>query len=460
MLDRAVKSTAVIVLLSYAFSFSPLRGEPLTTRDQPQGGSTDSLTHAASSGSAQVLVSQTKATFTEKTAPITILPNIGDLKYSFKAVFSPNEQVVATFDGGWFGFEAATSVKLWDVASGRPRRTLEYNSFFTAVSFTPDGALVASAHADGKIKFWDVVTGENVSTLSTERDSNRKDADWDNVSSLWIDDTGELIVAGHGAGHVTVWNIQQRELMNRFKLDDSEIYAARLSRDRSRLIAITRDLVEMFDVKSKKVVSSFKLADNYQFFKDSIVGDDDFVIMHKVTNCQIDQLMHISLKDTHNLIVIDEPLKCAQPSDDEELSDNTARICPIPSQEKIIITRHSDPEIKRWDLRTRRAETTIKWPHDYSANVIGFTRDCKLALTNDEDRVRIHNVETGVLVQELPSFGYSARNAVASNDGRHFLLFHSQSQTELEQKDIELWHVDEVSPKSLSGDFMRDYKVF
>ena len=176
---------------------------------------------------------------------------------------------------------------------------------------------------------------------------------------MWIDDTGELLVAGNNSGFVTVWNIPQRKLLYSFKVDNkSRIQAARLSTDRSRLIAITNDLVKIFDVKSKLVVSSLKLPDNYEFFKDSIVGDVDFVVTHTVQKCNINQLIYISLKDPHKLIPIDEPLRCDQPSDDDdsEFFHSEARIFPIPSQAKIIVARYGDPEIKRWDLRTRRVE--------------------------------------------------------------------------------------------------------
>ncbi|MBI3001776.1 MAG: caspase family protein [Deltaproteobacteria bacterium] len=62
-----------------------------------------------------------------------------------------------------------TTVKLWEVSTGRELRTLSgHTGFVLAVAFSTDGRLLASAggFGDNTVKFWEVETGRHVRTLT------------------------------------------------------------------------------------------------------------------------------------------------------------------------------------------------------------------------------------------------------------------------------------------------------
>src|SRR5207248_11101855 len=59
---------------------------------------------------------------------------------------------------GAFGYIATRAI-LWDAASGRDRATLDLGSIPGNLSWSPGGATVALARADG-IQLWDAATGK------------------------------------------------------------------------------------------------------------------------------------------------------------------------------------------------------------------------------------------------------------------------------------------------------------
>jgi hypothetical protein len=63
---------------------------------------------------------------------------------------------------------ADATVKVWDVAAGKERRTIRAPRAIVSVAITPDARLLASdGLQDGKTRFWNARTGEQAGTLET-----------------------------------------------------------------------------------------------------------------------------------------------------------------------------------------------------------------------------------------------------------------------------------------------------
>jgi WD40 repeat protein len=108
--------------------------------------------------------------------------------------FSPDGRTLAS--GGWTMINTDLEhrhqiffgeLRLWDVASKKPLRTLQApkthlafggpNTDFAAdavqwVSFSPDGRTLASEHLDGSLRLWDVVSGEISHVLKADVNFN------------------------------------------------------------------------------------------------------------------------------------------------------------------------------------------------------------------------------------------------------------------------------------------------
>ena len=109
----------------------------------------------------------------------------------YSVSFSPDGATLASgaLDG---------TVRLWAVATGEPIAPLEgHTDRVLSVSFSPDGATLASGALDGTVRLWAVATGEPIAPLEGHTDR---------VLSVSFSPDGATLASGAG-GTILLWDV-------------------------------------------------------------------------------------------------------------------------------------------------------------------------------------------------------------------------------------------------------------
>ena len=112
-----------------------------------------------------------------------------DLSVSGPVAFSP--------DGLTLASGSSDEIKLWDVATGELKATLEgHTDRVWSVAFSPDGLTLASGSGDETIKLWDVASGD----LKTTFEGHVR-----RVSSVAFSPDGLTLASGSDDGTIKLW---------------------------------------------------------------------------------------------------------------------------------------------------------------------------------------------------------------------------------------------------------------
>ena len=91
-------------------------------------------------------------------------------------------------------------VRLWDVAKGRPLRTLHghtFNRVICDIAFSPDGKTLASAAFDGTVRFWNPKTGAQTKQLDR----------FGVITAIDFSPDGKRLALG-GTKAIIIWDIE------------------------------------------------------------------------------------------------------------------------------------------------------------------------------------------------------------------------------------------------------------
>lgn len=104
--------------------------------------------------------------------------------------FSPDGKALASASDG------ETTVKVWDVATGRSTATFSHSTNIRCVAYSPDGKTIASGGNDNVVYLWDVSTGKNT-LLKGHTDC---------IFSLAFSPDGKTVASASGDMTIKLWD--------------------------------------------------------------------------------------------------------------------------------------------------------------------------------------------------------------------------------------------------------------
>ena len=121
-----------------------------------------------------------------------IYPQLGHSDSVLTIAFSPDGKAIAS--GG-----ADYTIKIWDVVSGRERRTLSgHADRVESVALSPDGKMLASASDDNTVRLWDVASARPLATLKGH-------TNW--VRSVAFSLDGKMLASGSDDHTIRLWDV-------------------------------------------------------------------------------------------------------------------------------------------------------------------------------------------------------------------------------------------------------------
>jgi WD40 repeat protein len=184
-------------------------------------------------------------------------PGPGHHGQIYSIAFAPGGRLVATGGGDWHDNDQ--SIYLWDPATGKQVRRLEgHIAKVHCVRFAPDGkTLVSGGEKENALRRWDVATGKELPRWRVPGGDEGPVVDG-RVSALAYSPDGKLLASAHDQGILHLWDVAEGKVLRSFQGHEGIVHAVAFSVDGKYLVSGSVDrTVRLWDVATGAEVRGF-----------------------------------------------------------------------------------------------------------------------------------------------------------------------------------------------------------
>jgi WD40 repeat protein/tetratricopeptide (TPR) repeat protein len=269
------------------------------------------------------------------------------------------------------------------------------NPAVMAFNLSPDQRQVATATADGTVKFWDTVSGRQLFSLPTHQGT---------VTKLVFNPDGSSVATASRDGIVNVWDIYSRRRLYTLAAHDSAVAVVAFSPDGTRM-ATAAEGERDFDVKlwdASPGRDSVQLLPISKVLSSAAISPDArFVALALDHNVRLWKVGSDSKDEAFDL---------------EGIGGKSVHLVFSP-EEKVLAAGGQDGSLKLWDLNFRRLVIS-KPAHTGAIFNLAFSHDAKrIATLGNDGAVRLWDASSGAMLREYSGLPNVGPRSILSADG-------------------------------------------
>ncbi|KAL8823663.1 MAG: hypothetical protein Q9191_005655 [Dirinaria sp. TL-2023a] len=341
------------------------------------------------------------------------------------------------------------TVRLWNLATGQEVQKLKgHSDEVSAVAFSQDGSLLASASDDQTVRLWDPATGQEVQKLEGHTDK---------VNAVAFSQDGSLLVSASFNETIRLWNSATGQEMQMLKGHTDQINAVAFSSNDSLLASASDDqTIRLWDSATgqemQKLEGHTDKINAVAFSQDGSLlasaSDDETVrLWNSATGQEVQKLEEnthwvraVAFSQNGSLLAsasFDGTIRLwdsATGQEVQKLEGHTHGVSAVAFSQNgsLLASASNDQTIRLWDLAMDQEMQKLE-EHATEVNVMAFSSNGSLlALASYDQTIRLWDPATGQEVQKLDGHTQVV-SAVAFSQDDSLLASASYDQT------IRLW---------------------
>ncbi|WP_437305670.1 TIR domain-containing protein [Sorangium sp. So ce388] len=313
---------------------------------------------------------------------------------------SPDGQRIVSASGD-------STLKVWDLASGKLLSTLEgHSGAVTACAVSPDGQRIVSASDHNTLKVWDLATGELLSTLEGDFEglSTLEEGHSGGVTACAVSPDGQRIVSASYDRTLKVWDLASGKLLSTLEGHSGGVTACAVSPDGQRIVSASHDeTLKVWDLASGKLLSTLE-------------GHSE-----GVTACAVspDGQRIVSASDDRTLKVWD--LASGKLLSTLEGHSGGVNACAVSPDGQRIVSASDDKTLKVWDFASGKLLSTLEG-HSDRVTACTVSPDGQRIVSASYDRtLKVWDLATGKLLSTLGGHSDRVTACAVSLDGQRIV---------------------------------------